>query len=268
MKKIAKNEFISLISDIITIISGIITIIPLAMLFLQKGNFWIVVCSVFVLILFAILLFIFRKKIALKFLVKYMNLTAPDKAYSIASKKLVYEYKSETEMYFMNEFYIKPEHDGVTSFTDKYRWSASDTIVPTPLIPSHKIEMLDRKYGYQQYQIKFDSKRHNRRDKPVKTGVEFKSMKDPQQKALPHLGTGIYDLTKNLTLEVWFPLNMKVINIRKLEYIHFTDEEHFSCEEDCSTEIEEVAGVKKQVIRYEIKNPIYGGKYLIDWDFN
>jgi len=194
-----------------------------------------------------------------------MNLTAPDKKCEIVSKKIVYEYLSLTVMRFRNEFYVKPLHDGLDSFWDKYRWTGTENIVPEPIVNNYRIELVDVKYGYQRYRIVFGNKSYNKYDVPIKTGIVFKSMNDSTKQASPHLSTGIYDITKNLTLEVCFPINLNPTNIRKLEYIHFTDEEHYRCINENSPEIDIENNSK--IIKWTISNPIYGGKYTIDWEF-
>ncbi len=259
----SKVRFLSLISDIISLIIFLISVL--------SGSLYIAFKSIealFFSIFFAILLiisFFFRKRIAKCIMIYLMNLTAPDKRCRITSKKVIYEYKSMTEMCFSNEFFVKPLYDGLTSFPDKYKWTGPYTPKPKPLISNHKIDLIDIKYGYQRYCINLGAKSYNKSDRPIRTGIKLESLKDPDRQASPHLATGIYDCTENLTLEVWFPMDVNVTNIRKLEYIHFTDEEHYHCTEENSPEI--CNELKKKVIRYSIKRPIYGGKYLIDWEF-
>ncbi len=194
-----------------------------------------------------------------------MQKTAPQKKYKLSQKKLLYVYKSKNEMYFRNDFHIKPLCDGVSSFIDRYKWSGSGSISPHAIVENHTVQKLDTKYGYQRYIINLGGRSYNKKDEPVHTGIEFKTMHDRSGKASTHLATGIYDITKDLTLEVHFPMDMNVTNIRKLEYIHFTDEEHYSCQKENSPIIDTENNIKK--IIYHIPYPIYGGRYMIDWDF-
>ena len=193
-----------------------------------------------------------------------MNKTAPNKKCKITSKKLIYTYKSLNEMSFENEFHVKALHDGLDCFTDRYKWTGSDAITPTPINSNHTIDNLDTSSGYQRYRLNF-GKSYNKKDKAVRTGIEFKNMQDKNNTSLPFLSTGVYDVTDELILEVRFPINLCVTNIRKLEYLHFTDEEHYNCITENNTEIDDINNVKKIV--YKVKNPVYGGKYAIDWEF-
>jgi hypothetical protein len=195
-------------------------------------------------------------------MVFFMNLTVPDKLCEITSKSIVYEYLSMTEMRFKNEFYIKPLHDGLDSFSDKYKWTGSEPVEPEPLVPTHRIEPVGSTSGFERYKIIFGNKCYNKHDGPLKTGIFIESMRDTDQTACPYLSTGIYDKTRNLSLEVCFPMNLNPTNIRKLEYIHYTDEEHYRCVRENSPEIAD----NRKIIKWIIKKPIYGGKYVIDWE--
>lgn len=196
-------------------------------------------------------------------MVVFMNMTAPDKLCEIVSKNLVYEYLSMTEMSFKNEFYVKPLHDGLDSFSDKYKWTGSESVMPEPLVNTHRIELVDSINGFDRYKIIFGNKCYNKHDGPLKTGIILKNMRDTDKTACPYLSTGIYDKTKNLTLQVCFPMNLNPTNIRKLEYIHYTDEEHYRCINENSPEIID----NRKIISWNIKKPIFGGKYVIDWEF-
>ena len=88
-------------------------------------------------------------------------------------------------------------------------------------------------------------------------------MRDAKHKASPHLASGIYEETDEIVLRVIFPMEINITNIRKLEFIHYTDEEHFHCINENTPEIRN----GKKVIEYPVKSPIYGGKYIIDWEF-
>jgi hypothetical protein len=259
----SKIQFVSFISDLLSIISFFLTFASASTFFIVNQTGFLYAGIVFF-VLF-ILIIIKRKSIAIKLMFFLMNLTAPDKLCEIVSKNLVYEYISMTEMSFTNEFYVKPLHDGLDSFSDKYKWTGSESVVPEPLVPTHKIEPVENntRNGFQRYKIIFGNKCYNKHDRPLKTGIIIRNMRDTEKVACPYLSTGIYDKTKNLSLEVCFPLSLNPTNIRKLEYIHYTDEEHYRCINENSPEI---VGNKK-VIRWEIKKPIYGGKYVIDWEF-
>jgi hypothetical protein len=259
----SKIQFISVVSDLLSIVSFFLSLASASTYFVFDLITFLYI-GVFFLVLFIIIL-LKRQSIAVKLMVVFMNLTAPDKLCEITSKSLVYEYHSMTEMSFKNEFYVKPLHDGCDAFSDKYKWTGTEPVDPEPLVATHRIEYIDNntRNGFNRYKIVFGNKCYNKHDGPLKTGIIIKNMRDTDKVACPYLSTGIYEKTKNLTMEVCFPLNLNPTNIRKLEYIHYTDEEHYRCISQNSPEIAD----GKKVIRWEIKKPIFGGKYMIDWEF-
>lgn len=262
-EKYSKIQFISLVSDMLSIVSFFLTFAS-ASSYIVYDNIYFLYIGIFFLSIF-ILMILKRKVIAKKLMVFFMNLTAPDKLCEIVSKNLVYEYISMTEMSFKDEFYVKPLHDGLDSFSDKYKWTGSEPVLPEPIVNTHRIEPIDNntRNGFQRYKIVFGNKCYNKHDGPLKTGIIIRNMRDTEKVACPYLSTGIYDKTKNLSLEVCFPMNLNPTNIRKLEYIHYTDEEHYRCINENSPEVID----NKKIIKWEIKKPIFGGKYIIDWEF-
>lgn len=260
-EKYSKIQFISVVSDILSIVAFFLTFASASSYFLFK-SVWLL-CASIVLLGLLVVTVLKRKKISKKLMVYFMNLTAPDKLCEIVTKNIVYEYVSLTEMRFKNEIYVKPLHDGLDSFADKYRWTGSDPVAAEPLVPTHRIERMNSINGFERYKIIFGDKCYNKHDGPVKTGIQIGDMTDTNQTACPFLSTGVYDKTKKMTLQVCFPLGLNPTNIRKLEYIHYTDEEHYRCINENSPEI--IDG--KKIIKWEIKKPIFGGKYVIDWEF-
>jgi hypothetical protein len=262
----SKIRFLSITSDLISVLTFLMSVLSGSLFITLKSNIAFVFTLLFVVLLvLSFRFFPFIKPVAKYMMVGFMNLTAPDKKYRIVTKTIVYEYLSMTEMKLIKEYKIKPLHDGLTFAVDKYRWTGSSSPIPSPVVSTHKIESQRIKYGYEHCHIDFGGKSYNRNDKPIRTGLKFDSLLDPQKTAEPHLATGISECTKNLVLEVWFPMEINVTNIRKLEYIHYTDEEHHRCVEENTPTYDKDR--TKKVIRFKVKNPIYGGKYLIDWDF-
>ncbi|NCA80143.1 MAG: hypothetical protein EOM76_08170 [Sphingobacteriia bacterium] len=199
-------------------------------------------------------------------LLEFMDLTAPNKTYKITNKFVTYEFLSRTSMQFKNEFYVKPLHDGVDNIVDKYKWSVNQELHILPITQGHDVQKMDMDsvFGYQQYRI-FFNRSYNKEDKPIRTGIVIEDMHDVEKKSLLHLGTGIYDITSTLTLKIIFNSSLQPINIRELEYIHYTDEQHYYCKRIHQAELNEQTGNKE--INWVIKHPIYGGKYMIEWDF-
>lgn len=194
-----------------------------------------------------------------------MNLTCPDKMYKLTKKEVIYEFYSRDKMYHEKIFHVDVLHDGFTRITDKFKWTGDEKLNPKAKYENQSIEMLDEKFGMQRYCIKFKQgisySRHNNVP-PMSMIIE--NITDQNQKSSLHLSTGVFEVTDSIILHIIFDNKLKPINIRKLEFIHYSDDEHYRCTEANYTYNNLTD--KKEII-WEIKNPFYGGKYMIDWDF-
>jgi hypothetical protein len=199
-EKYSKIQFISVVSDILSIVAFFLTFASASSYFLFK-SVWLLCASIVLLGLLGVTV-LKRKKISKKLMVYFMNLTAPDMLCEIVTKNIVYEYVSLTEMRFKNEIFVKPLHDGLDSFADKYRWTGSDPVAAEPLVTTHRIERMNSINGFERYKIIFGDKCYNKHDGPVKTGIQIGDMTDTNQTACPFLSTGVYDKTKKMTLQV------------------------------------------------------------------
>lgn len=257
------SKLLGSFSDILNVISSLISIIPFLLGYFTGCLFYYIIGIILVIII--LLLFIFRKQVA-RFIFKFfMRLTCPDKSYKLKEKEVTFEYISRSEMQHKKTFKVTVLHDGFTGITDKYRWTAPQELTPTALHNNQEIKKLDKKIGMQRYEIKFrDGQRYNKHDEVPEMGMEITNMIDENGKSSPHLSSGVFEITDMLVLHVIFNIELMPRNIRKLEYLHYSDDDHYSCEKvECTLNNQTN---KKEVI-WKIKNPIYGGKYMIDWSF-
>lgn len=260
-KSNSKVKVISTLSDILGILSFITMVIP-SLTAIISGIF-----PVIILVIPPIIIFARRQIIARKFLGWIMNCTCPDKTYKLKKKEIIYEFKSREEMRLEKNFDAVVLHDGFTGVYDKFKWTGDGDLIPQPKRPAlHKIEMLEEKYGMKRYQIKFkDEQNYSKGDDVDTIGMVIENIQDKQHKSSLRLLSGVFEITDCLELHLIFDKDLKPKNIRELEYIHYSDDEHYRCENvnyvfNDSTE-------KKEVI-WTINKPIYGGKYVIDWVFD
>lgn len=257
------KQFIDSTNKILSLISALFSIISFVISF-KYMKWWLYVITATIFII-SIILIVKRKSIGKKLMIVFLNKTAPDKNYKLIEKKSTYTFKSYTEMEFYSSCKVKALHDGLEYIVVRYRWTGPHNPVVKTLNGQHNItEIESRMSGYQCCKIDFRGKKYNKNDRTIDTGFKMEKLTDSNRVSSPHLCTGVYDITDKLVLEVKFSKELKVKDIRKLEFIHYTDDEHYKCvNEDVPT----IEG-DWQVIRYEIEHPIYGGKYLIDWVFD
>lgn len=268
MKKTINNKrikFISLTASILGIISFCITSVPLIISILNKSLsvLNITLSAVFIAIFMCIA--IFRRQFAERILNLFMNLTSLDKPYKLLKKTVIYEFITREEMRHEKFFLVKALHNGVDNITDKYQWSGGEISHIEPYFKKDAVELLCNRSGIQTYRIFDKNGRRFGKGEVFETGMKME-LKDPGHKSSPYLSSGVYEITDRLTLIVLFKMDLKPVNIRKLTYIHYTDEDHIRCEEVDSLEINKT-GDRKMIV-FDIPSPIYGGKYVIEWDFD
>lgn len=255
-----KVKAISIFSDVLGIISFIGMLVP---------SLIALISSLIPLIIFivpSIVLLVNREKVARKFLGWIMNCTCPDKPYKLKKKEIIYEFKSREEMRLEKNFDPVILHDGFTGVYDKFKWTGEGELTPKAKRPAvHKIEPLEEKYGMKRYQIKYNGEHNYSKGDDVDTfSVVIEDIKDPNHKSAQRLLSGVFEITDCIELHLIFNKDLKPKNIRKLEYIHYSDDEHYKCENTNYIFNDETD--KKEVI-WTINKPIYGGKYVIDWYF-
>ncbi len=134
---------------------------------------------------------------------------------------------------------------------------------PIPLVKDQTINIIESIHGYQRLEVVFNNKVYNKSDLLIKTGFSYSDNTDPKQQLSGRLVVGVFDITEILSLKVYFPTSLNLHSIRKLEYIHFTDEEHYRCILEKYPEYD--TSSCRYFIKYSIPKPIYGGKYVIEW---
>lgn len=264
MNDIQRNiKFVDVFSFILNLMGSIITIYQF-ILGCKTGIIWHYITAA-LLLLILIFLIIFRNKIS-EYILKYiMNLTCPDKIYKLKSKEVIYEFISREDMKHEKKFNVEVLHDGFIGITDKFKWTGEGELIPEATETDQTIELLDKKFGMQRYKIKFqNNKSYSKHDSVPEMKMMIKNIKDPKHQSSLHLSSGIFEITDCLILHIIFDKNLKPRNIRKLEYLHYSDDEHYKCKKG---ELTYDSNNDKKEIIWVIRKPFYGGKYMIDWDF-
>ena len=262
-KTSTKIKFLSFVSNVFTIITGLMTLIPLGFGILTKQyNYFYLSMLLFII---SVTIFIYRNKISKKGLSLFMNFTAPNKVYKLINKTVTYEFLARDKMRHEKTFKIKVLHDGFNHMLDKYTWTGKQELVAEPIIQNQKVEPVDRKFGMQRVRISYKDYKIFSKNEKVEMGFKIENMEDKEKNSSLHLSSGIYEITDFLILKVIFNKDLSPKNIRKLEYIHYTDDEHYKCEKLSNATLDE--SQNKKIIEWQIKKPIYGGKYIIDWEF-
>lgn len=239
--------------------------IPLSVCLAYFRKSWLLVVPG-ILILILVLFLRYCRNNHRKIISWIMTLFAPNAPYRLLAWDAVYEYRSMTEMCFRVEYEVKAMQTGVDHIRVRFNWSGesgSDPIEPRALqgpgFQSERLEDDGREYGYRYYKL-FNHTPHNRTDSPFKMGVEIPSMKADVQKLSHHLLVSVSMLTEQLSMRVVFPENIIPEDIEFFEYIHATDDYHWNTK---TLQPQRLNG--KWVIEKTIPEPIYGGKYKIQW---
>lgn len=265
-----KISLLSIVSSIITIISFFVPGFSIIKLIFDISNqntnsinIWVILIIVFGII--AVLLFLNRRKISVKVLRWIMNLTAPKQSYKVLYKTCEYEYLSRTELRYEKRIKPKPIQN-IDGIHDQFNWTGNKNLTPKSLYPKTQyVELKDRKFGMQRYDVKFKNNRIFKKGEDVpELGMVIDCISDPNKESSTHLSSGVYEITDKLTLRVWFNPNLTPRNFRKLTYLHYTDREHYSCDNNVRIEVDNDSN--KNFVEWEIDKPIFGAKYLIDWD--
>jgi len=199
----------------------------------------------------------------------FLNLTAPKKNYKFVRKEVIYEFSDRTHMRYEKIFCVKPT---VSHFRpiidDKYNWTGKTSLTIKPQDEEHwKIEVCGTRFGLTRYQfsptVAYMYKLYNKGEK-FKLASVIEDIEDTEKKSSLHLSSGIYEKTDLLILRVVFNPDLKPVNGRKYEFVHYTDDEHYDSDKLPVTFNSDTG---KKELKWEIENPLYGGKYVIDWEF-
>lgn len=269
-KNSAKIKLITYIGNIISFISGILTILSFYGYKGTKQTTYIFI-GIFLIILTAFL-FVNKNKISKYFLAIILNKTIPDSNIMILDKIVVYEHSERYKYKFKSTFSIKViGNEPISSHTEMLKWSAGFISNVQPVKNNQEIEYdknpLSHNYiDKQKFTIQFpNGKKISKNDEPYKTGFKILELNDDKHIAKPVLVVGIYNITKNLTLKVYFNEHLNPLETRGLKYAHYIDEIPY---DTISLKIKYDDEKNMHYVEFNIKNPIYGGKYAIDWNFN
>lgn len=257
--------FIPLFANIVGILSFFLVTVPTIFAILKKQT-WLIALVIIAIIL-AVKLFRNRRKYAKLLLYHFLNYTAPSKNYKLTEKEVIYEFLSKREMRLEKNFSVCVQESGFRAVYDKYKWTGDAVLLPESKDKEHyEFIPMGAKFGLNRYRLEWLGDRRYSKGTPLKMGMIIGDINDPNEKASPHLSSGVYERTDRLVLRVIFASELSPINARKLEFSHYTDDDHINSE-----------GIELQVLRednrkryYEwvIDKPLYGGKYLIEWEWN
>lgn len=213
-----------------------------------------------------------RKNISKRILVFILNKTVSSQNIEILDKTVVYEHLERYRFKFQSLFSINVVgNTPINSHLERLKWSAGFIPEVVAVKQNQKIEYDKDPLSYNQIEkqniniIFPNGKTISKNDEPYRTGFKILNLYDEKHISKPILVVGIYNITKNLTLKVYFPENLYPIEIRGLKYAHFIDEEPY---DSIPLKLQHDDENNKYYVEFFIKTPIYGGKYAIDWGFN
>ena len=263
-------KLIKYIGNTLSFLSILFTILSFYGYSASKENIvWLILGVIFVAITFFVVFY--RKNISKGILVYILNKTVSNPNIEIHDKTVRYEHIERHKYQFQSNFSIKVVgNTPISSHEEKLKWTAGYISEVKPTQPNHKIEYDKNPLSHndidkQNFKIIFpNGKQISKNDEPYKIGFKISNLVDVKQIAKPILVVGIYNVTKNLTLKVYFNELLHPIEIRGLKFAHFIDNEPY---DSVSLELKHDDENNKNYVEFFIKTPIYGGKYAIDWNF-
>lgn len=273
MKQITKSnsmemKLLTYISQTLSFISMLLTILSFYGYSSTKNKIIYLILSIlFFIITFFII--INRKNISKRILVFILNKTVSSQNIEILDKTVVYEHLERYRFKFQSLFSINVVgNTPINSHLERLKWSAGFIPEVVAVKQNQKIEYDKDPLSYNQIEkqniniIFPNGKTISKNDEPYRTGFKILNLYDEKHISKPILVVGIYNITKNLTLKVYFPENLYPIEIRGLKYAHFIDEEPY---DSIPLKLQHDDENNKYYVEFFIKTPIYGGKYAIDW---
>ena len=270
-KSTPEMKLLKYIGNFLTFIGTIFTILSFYGYSASGHNIvWLILGIFFVTV--TLFVFIYKKNISKRVLVFVLNKTVSSQNIEIHDKVVKYEHIDRHKYRFQSTFSIKVVgNTPINSHEEKIKWTAGyiSEIVPTK--PHHKIEYDKNASAYnsidkQIFKIVFpNDKQISKNDEAYKTGFKILNLVDENQTAKPILMVGVYNVTKNLTMKVYFAGSLNPIEIRGLKFAHFIDKEPY---DSVPLELKYDEEADKNYVEFFIKSPIYGGKYVIDWNFS
>lgn len=272
MKNISSEmKLLKYIGNSLSALSILFTILSFYGYSASKHDIIYFIISIILLIITGFI-FIYRKNISKSILVFILNKTVSNQNIEIRDKVVRYEHIERYKFKFQSIFSIKVIGDTpINTHTEKLKWTAGFISDVLATQPNHHIEYDKNPLSYnhidkQNFNIIFpNGKTISKNDEPYKTGFKILNLVDDKHIAKPILVVGIYNVTKNLTLKVCFCENLHPIEIRGLKFAHFIDEEPY---DSVPLDLKHDDENNNYYVEFNIKTPIYGGKYAIDWNFN
>lgn len=270
-----KEKSFTFIGDVFSVISNWASVLSFAgvsaaaLMTCLKQYFWASCIGTL-----AVLLFVFFRicfKCRDKIIKSVLRWFAPNSSYSYEEWNAEYEYKSLTCMSFRTRYKVKALQSGVKNIRVRFNWSGaseSSPIIPKPFCAdgytTKEVKYAGEEYGYTYYDV-INQTSFNKGDTPVMLGVDIEDMKtnDPQ-KISHHLLTSVNVVTDQLNMTILFPQNICPKNIVAHEYLHATDDNHWrERSSECSRVFRDD---NKWEVTWKVKDPVYGGKYIVHWN--
>ena len=250
----------------ITVLSFLGVTFATVVSFITKNWWWMLLILAIPAFIFLIMT-IRKTSVALvKFIIRLFSI---NNKYKFNEFKATYEYVTPCTMKYRSEYLVKAKQSGVDNIRLRLNWSgscSSEPLHPKPMYKARTITETEDEFGYTTYKLEIPS--INANDKPIKAGVKLDSLTVDKVEPKKHLKVGISVVTDNLVMKVIFPRNLEPINVEFLEYLHFTDDNHWHRIVDVKeTKPVYRANRKQYVLTWSIKKPVFGGKYIIKWDF-
>lgn len=270
-----KNHF----QRISSVLSTILAIIGVIDIIIRWANELQISVSWYTILLFVVALFLFVSGVLLsnkhirysiKSIWRYYTLLC-DADYIILEKECTYTYLSRTELKDEKRFELKSKAGvgggGLTSFTDKFKWSIEQDIEKIAIeVDSDANISVNRIENWHQYTVSF---------RPIPKGekrsfkVTTNNLNDPHKRAQLFLSAGIRHKTKKLKLNVVFSKDVEPSNITYERYDNYSAL--------CPVYSETLnSKIKKPLLNYDSETrtatvceyfPIYNWKYVITWTF-
>lgn len=271
-KKQVKNltvvgKVFSAVSDVLTILSYLGLTLSVIAGIIKKS----LICVIpFVISIIILIIICFCKKNNTAIIKYILKIFAYNMQYTFDEWTTEYEYHTIDKMSFSTSYLVRAQQTGVDNIRVKFNWSGAtdlNPINPQPIckgdFQSNRIELFAREYGYNHYKL-YSKHSINKGDTPIKMGVKLSNLVDTERKASSHILTSISVDTKKLTMIAIFPTTMPIKNIRCLEYLHSTDDFHWH---NLSDEHKIELSGSKQYLIWSVDKPVYGGKYIMSWEF-
>jgi len=138
----------------------------------------------------------------------YPSLPKQSHNFSQVERELTFVYLSATKFTYKKRIVLKALHNGLDSYTDKYKWTGS--VAPIKIasaIPEHTLRMTERKSVWQYYDICFEKTLAKK--ETIETELVF-DLEDPNDDYTPFISATILEPTNKLTFRLTIPPSMGI----------------------------------------------------------